>query len=40
MAANALSFRRFPPEQVRDAHLLVVDDLRVTVHTELSRRAA
>jgi hypothetical protein len=30
MAANALSFRRFPPQQVRDAHLLVVDDVRIT----------
>jgi hypothetical protein len=30
MAANALSFRRFRPEQVRDAHLLVIDDVRVT----------
>lgn len=30
MAANALSFRRFKPAQVRDAHLLVIDDVRVT----------
>ena len=30
MAANVLSFRRFPPAQVRGAHLLVVDDVRVT----------
>jgi len=30
MAANTLSFRRFRPEQVRDAHLLVIDDVRVT----------
>jgi hypothetical protein len=30
MAANALSFRRFRPGQVRGAHLLVVDDVRVT----------
>jgi hypothetical protein len=30
MAANTLSFRRFPPQQVRGAHLLVVDDVRVT----------
>ena len=30
MAANALSFRRFRLEQVRDAHLLVIDDVRVT----------
>jgi hypothetical protein len=30
MAANSLSFRRFPPDQVHGAHLLVVDDVRVT----------
>jgi PRTase ComF-like len=30
MAANVVSFRRFPPDQVRGAHLLVVDDVRVT----------
>ena len=30
MAANALSFRRFRPGQIRDAHLLVIDDVRVT----------
>jgi hypothetical protein len=30
MAANVLSFRRFPPDQVRGAYLLVVDDVRVT----------
>ena len=30
MAANVLSFRRFPPDQVRGAHLLVIDDVRVT----------
>jgi hypothetical protein len=30
MAANALSFQRFPPGQVRDAHLLIVDDVQVT----------
>ena len=30
MAANTLSFRRFRPELVRDAHLMVVDDVRVT----------
>jgi hypothetical protein len=30
MAANVLSFRQFPPDQVRGAHLLVVDDVRVT----------
>jgi PRTase ComF-like len=30
MAANTLSFRRFRPDQIRDAHLLIVDDVRVT----------
>ena len=30
MADNVLSFRRFPPALVRDAHLLIVDDVRVT----------
>ncbi len=41
MAANALSFRRFPREQVRDAHLLVVDDLRVTgAHQRCLMRAS
>jgi PRTase ComF-like len=30
MAANTLSFRRFLPQLVRDAHLLVIDDIRVT----------
>ena len=30
MAVNALSFRRFPAGQVRGAHLLVVDDVRMT----------
>jgi PRTase ComF-like len=30
MAANVLSFRRFRPAQVRGAHLLVIDDVRVT----------
>jgi hypothetical protein len=30
MAANVLSFRRFPPDQVRGALLLVIDDVRVT----------
>jgi hypothetical protein len=30
MAANVVSFRRFRPDQLRNAHLLVVDDLRVT----------
>lgn len=41
MAANALSFRRFPPEQVRDGHLLVVDDVRVTgAHQRCLMRAS
>jgi hypothetical protein len=30
MAANSLSFARFGPHRVRGAHLLVVDDVRVT----------
>jgi hypothetical protein len=30
MAARTLSFRRFRSDQLRDAHLLVIDDLRVT----------
>ena len=30
MAANALSFRRFRPDQVHGAHLVVIDDVRVT----------
>ena len=30
MAARTLSFRRFPADQLRDAHLLIVDDVRVT----------
>lgn len=30
MAGNALSFRRFAAAQLRDAHLLIVDDVRVT----------
>jgi hypothetical protein len=30
MAANTLSFRRFQPSQVRDAHLLIIDDVQVT----------
>jgi predicted amidophosphoribosyltransferase len=30
MAANVLSFRRFRPAQVRGAHLVLVDDVRVT----------
>ena len=41
MAANALSFRRFRPAQVRDAHLLVVDDVRVTgAHQRCLMRAS
>jgi hypothetical protein len=41
MAANDLSFRRFPPAQVRDAHLLVVDDVRVTgAHQRCLMRAS
>lgn len=41
MAANALSFRRFRPEQIRDAHLLVVDDVRVTgAHQRCLMRAS
>jgi hypothetical protein len=41
MANNALSFRRFPPRQVRDAHLLVVDDVRVTgAHQRCLMRAS
>jgi hypothetical protein len=41
MAANALSFRRFRPEQVRGAHLLVVDDVRVTgAHQRCLMRAS
>jgi len=41
MAANALSFRRFPPGQVRDAHLLVIDDVRVTgAHERCLMRAS
>jgi hypothetical protein len=30
MAARTLSFRRFRADQLRDAHLLVIDDVRVT----------
>lgn len=30
MAGNDLSFGRFQPGQIRDAHLLIVDDVRVT----------
>jgi hypothetical protein len=41
MAANALSFRRFRPGEVRDAHLLVVDDVRVTgAHQRCLMRAS
>jgi hypothetical protein len=41
MAANALSFRRFRPDQVRGAHLLVVDDVRVTgAHQRCLMRAS
>ena len=41
MANNAVSFRRFRPEQVRDAHLLVVDDVRVTgAHQRCLMRAS
>jgi len=41
MASNALSFRRFPPQRVRGAHLLVVDDVRVTgAHQRCLMRAS
>jgi hypothetical protein len=41
MAANTLSFRRFQPGQVRDAHLLIVDDVRVTgAHQRCLMRAS
>jgi PRTase ComF-like len=41
MAANTLSFSRFPPQQVRGAHLLVVDDVRVTgAHQRCLMRAS
>lgn len=41
MAANVLSFRRFPPAQVRGAHLLVIDDVRVTgAHQRCLMRAS
>jgi hypothetical protein len=41
MANNALSFRRFRSEQVRDAHLVVVDDVRVTgAHQRCLMRAS
>ena len=41
MAASTLSFRRFRPDQVRDAHLLVIDDVRVTgAHQRCLMRAS
>ena len=41
MAHNVLSFRRFRPDQVRDAHLLLVDDVRVTgAHQRCLMRAS
>jgi hypothetical protein len=41
MAANALSFRRFRPDQVRGTYLLVVDDVRVTgAHQRCLMRAS
>ncbi len=41
MAVNALSFRRFPAGQVRGAHLLVVDDVRMTgAHQRCLMRAS
>jgi hypothetical protein len=41
MAANALSFRRFRSDQVRDAHLIVVDDVKVTgAHQRCLTRAS
>ena len=41
MAANVLSFGRFQAEQVRGAHLLVVDDVRVTgAHQRCLMRAS
>lgn len=41
MAANVLSFRRFRPTLVRDAHLLVVDEVRVTgAHQRCLARAS
>jgi hypothetical protein len=41
MAANALSFRRFRPDQVGNAHLLIVDDIRVTgAHQRCLARAS
>jgi hypothetical protein len=41
MAANVLSFGRFPLDQVRGAHLVVVDDVRVTgAHQRCVTRAS
>jgi len=41
MAASTLSLRRFRPDQVRDAHLLVIDDVRVTgAHQRCLMRAS
>ena len=41
MATNTLSFRRFQPDQIRNAHLLVVDDVRVTgAHQRCLMRAS
>jgi len=41
MAANIVSFRRFPAAQVRDAHLLIVDDVHVTgAHQRCLMRAS
>jgi hypothetical protein len=41
MAANALSFGRFPPARVCGAHLLIVDDVRVTgAHQRCLMRAS
>jgi hypothetical protein len=41
MAANTLSFRQFQPDQVRNAHLLIVDDVRVTgAHQRCLMRAS
>jgi hypothetical protein len=41
MATNILSFRRFQPDQVRNAHLLIVDDVRVTgAHQRCLMRAS
>jgi hypothetical protein len=41
MAANALSFGRFRPDQVRGAQLLIIDDVRVTgAHQRCLMRAS